>query len=52
MKQTTPDESKANLLAALSALLTIAESFPDELHKNHPVVLYARAAYDKEMGEI
>lgn len=52
MEQITPDERIANLLEALSALLAMAESFPSELCKMHPVVIDARAAIAKEKGEI
>jgi hypothetical protein len=37
-------EVSTNLLEALNALTNMAESFPDELHKDHPDVIAARAA--------
>jgi hypothetical protein len=40
-----------DLLNALETLTNMAESFPDELHKDHPDVIAARAAIAKATGE-
>ena len=40
-----------DLLNALETLTNMAESFPDELHKDHPDVVAARAAIAKATGE-
>jgi hypothetical protein len=40
-----------DLLEALQALANMAESFPSELHKDHPDVIAARAAIAKATGE-
>jgi len=38
------------LLAAITALTSMAESFPNELHADHPDVVSARAAIEKATG--
>jgi hypothetical protein len=40
-----------DLLEALKTLTNMAESFPNELHKDHPDVVAARAAIAKATGE-
>jgi hypothetical protein len=40
-----------DLLEALKTLTNMAESFPDELHKDHPDVVAARAVIAKATGE-
>jgi beta-phosphoglucomutase-like phosphatase (HAD superfamily) len=40
-----------DLLEALKTLTNMAELFPDELHKDHPDVVAARAAIAKATGE-
>jgi hypothetical protein len=40
-----------DLLNALETLTNMAESFPNELHKDHPDVVAARAAIPKATGE-
>ncbi len=40
-----------DLLEALRTLVSMAESFPSELHKDHPDVIEALAAIAKATGE-
>lgn len=39
-----------DLLEALETLVNMAESFPSEMHKDHPDVVDARAAINKATG--
>lgn len=39
-----------DLLAALQTVAAMAESFPEELHKNHPDVIAAHAAIARAKG--
>jgi hypothetical protein len=41
-----------DLLEALETLANMAEAFPDELHKDHPDVVAARAAITKATSTI